>query len=326
MLRWRCILALLLYPFFADASTTVVFQPDSACGKDAIIASFWPDATHGSFADFIACAWTYQGNPSTTRALITFDFASLPSNATIISASLDLYYYPSSYNTGHSNLSGPASCWLQRITQPWSEMTVTWNNQPSTTSLNQVNVPAPTSMTQNYTIDVTQLVQDIMNNSSSSFGFELRQQNESYYRSLLFATSDMSNPALHPKLTVTYTIDQLPAAGCWDTAYIGTTTTPPPPPVTVIPDPLISLPNVFTPNGDGINDTFFADTSYVFINEFDVYDRWGIMVFESLPGEPWDGTSPNGKNCSDGTYYYILRYSDFAGKQGMLKGFVTLIR
>lgn len=304
----------------ADAHTVVTFQPDSACGKDAVVGSLSPNNNAGNHPDFIACAWTNQSIPSTTRALVSFDLATIPPGATILQATLELFHYVSPFNTGHSNLSGPANCWLERIVQPWGETTVTWNTQPATTSVNQVNVPAPTSMTQNYSINVITLVIDMLNDPANSFGFELRQQNESYYRSLLFASSDMSNSSLHPKLTIVYDYDLAPLAGCWSNFVISPAAPPP-----SGPDPVVHIPNVFTPNGDGINDSFFADSVNYTVNEFLIYDRWGVLVFEARPGRSWDGQFSN-KECADGTYYYVFRYSWSGSPIETLTGFVTLIR
>ncbi|TND01816.1 MAG: hypothetical protein FD123_4192 [Bacteroidetes bacterium] len=305
------------------AQITIIFQPDSVCGKDALIWTLWPDNNSAQHPDFIACAWTNQGNPSGTRALIDFDLAVIPAGAAVQQATLELSHYPSPYNTGHSNLSGPADCWLERIIQAWQDNTVTWNNQPATTVQNQLNIPAPTVMTQNYTLNVTQLVQDMLNDPANSFGFMLRLQNESYYRSLLFASSDNPYPQLRPKLTVVYTPDTLPAAGCWVLVQEpGDTTSAQNPP----PDPEISIPNVFSPNGDGINDLFFPDTAHIEGLQFRIFDRWGVEVFSAFPAMPWDGRNTSGIPCSDGTYYYIFDYRTAGQNQITRKGFLTLIR
>ncbi len=70
----------------------------------------------------------------------------------------------------------------------------------------------------------------------------------------------------------------------------------------------IQLPNVFTPNNDGINDKFipgFVTTNYF---EIVIYDRFGMKIFSSSdPFEGWDGTY-NGNNCAEGVYYCTLQY------------------
>lgn len=312
-----------LTPSVFHCRSVLTFQPSASCGKDALIASLWPDNNYGTHQDFIACAWTNQSNPSNLRALIDFDLATIPAGATILSANLELFHYTSPFNIGHSNMSGPANCWLERITQPWSESSVTWNNQPATTGINSLNVPAPTLMNQNYSLNVTQLVQDILNNPGSSYGMMLRLQNESAYRSLLFASSDAPNSAFHPRLTVEYDLPILPTAGCWESIVItpdSVTVNP------VIPDPEISIPNVFSPNGDNNNDNFFPDTTGgISVNSIQIFNRWGQQIWHASPAEPWNGKSDN-KECSDGTYFYIIEINFPAGSRQSFTGFVTLIR
>jgi gliding motility-associated-like protein len=65
------------------------------------------------------------------------------------------------------------------------------------------------------------------------------------------------------------------------------------------------IPNVFTPNGDGVNDTFVVSELDKYIsNSLVVFNRWGQKVFEAndyMSGD-WDGG-----NLSDGTYFFILK-------------------
>lgn|GEM_PF-4498755 len=86
----------------------------------------------------------------------------------------------------------------------------------------------------------------------------------------------------------------------------------------------IPIPNAFTPNGDGINDTWnipqlqYFPTCTVF-----VYNRWGRLIFDSTGyARPWDGTY-NGKPAPAGTYYYIITLQSGGV---VLSGFVTLFR
>jgi len=71
--------------------------------------------------------------------------------------------------------------------------------------------------------------------------------------------------------------------------------------------PNYTLPNVFTPNADGVND-HFVPFPYHYIESVDmqIFDRWGVLVFETKdPDIMWNGRDMNsGKVCSDGVYYY----------------------
>jgi type IX secretion system substrate protein len=125
----------------------------------------------------------------------------------VLSAELSLYAWDATNGFGqHSSLSGSNEAWLRRVTSPWNESTVTWNTAPSSTTTNQVSVPGTSNPLQNYVdMDVTVLVQDMVNDPANSHGFLLREKTESYYRRMNFCTSDHPNSQLHPKLSITYT-------------------------------------------------------------------------------------------------------------------------
>jgi gliding motility-associated-like protein len=69
------------------------------------------------------------------------------------------------------------------------------------------------------------------------------------------------------------------------------------------------IPNVFSPNGDGINDRFAPEGLEAFADCYTlvVYDRWGLAVFRSgSPNAFWDGSTDRGEPVPDGVYYYRL--------------------
>jgi hypothetical protein len=190
-------------------SKTLTLQPNGDEGKDAIVASCvscsYNDNNYGSTPDFLATAWTNSADESNLRSLIQFDLSSIPDGATIESAELSLFYKNSPGNGDHSTLSGSNAAWLERITDAWTESTVTWDNQPATTSVDQVALPASTSNSQDYTaIDVTAIVKGWVSNPATNFGLKLRLQNETAYRQLAFASSDHTEEAKRPKLVIKY--------------------------------------------------------------------------------------------------------------------------
>lgn len=69
------------------------------------------------------------------------------------------------------------------------------------------------------------------------------------------------------------------------------------------------LPNVFTPNGDGINDIYIAKNKNHYVQKVDmkIYNRWGNLVFQTTdPDIKWDGRSiQRGKIVPSGVYYYV---------------------
>lgn len=80
----------------------------------------------------------------------------------------------------------------------------------------------------------------------------------------------------------------------------------------------LRVPNVFTPNGDGLHDEFRVQ--YRSLAEFHcwVYNRWGKLVYEwTDPAKGWDGTI-NGSPAAEGAYFYVIRArgTDADPKQG----------
>jgi gliding motility-associated-like protein len=185
----------------------ITLRPDSANGKDAYLRSLSPNTNYGTHFDFSATDWTFSGNPVTVRNVIDFDWSVIPANATLISANLSLYSYNSPANGSHSTLSGSNEALLQRITSPWTESTVTWNTQPTTVTQNEVLLPASTNAIQHYlNIDVTALTQDILNDQANSHGFLFKLVTESFYRRMLFASSDNADSLLHPQLDLCFAV------------------------------------------------------------------------------------------------------------------------
>ena len=91
--------------------------------------------------------------------------------------------------------------------------------------------------------------------------------------------------------------------------------------------PINQLPNVFTPNSDGVNDCLSADIICKFNNvDFWIFNRWGNIVKHiSNDGDCWGGES-NNQNLPEGVYLYIIdgnSYCDIPIKQ---EGIITLIR
>ncbi|MGQ0829919.1 MAG: gliding motility-associated C-terminal domain-containing protein [Bacteroidota bacterium] len=92
----------------------------------------------------------------------------------------------------------------------------------------------------------------------------------------------------------------------------------------------IVIPNVFTPNGDGANDVFEITTKNIKELEIKIYNRWGLLVWNSSPsgrlGGAWDGKTTAGAECADGVYYYMLIAKGLDDKEYKEKGFLQLLR
>ncbi|MFN4122610.1 MAG: gliding motility-associated C-terminal domain-containing protein [Flavobacteriales bacterium] len=94
--------------------------------------------------------------------------------------------------------------------------------------------------------------------------------------------------------------------------------------------PEYELPNVFTPNGDGFNDSF-RPFPYRYIESINIqiFNRWGQLMFETNnPEIGWNGQAPDGTLCPDGVYFYICEVNEIrleGIKKRVLKGNIQII-
>jgi gliding motility-associated-like protein len=97
--------------------------------------------------------------------------------------------------------------------------------------------------------------------------------------------------------------------------------------ITLSQMPVAFLPNSFTPDGDNLNDTWGLTSSFVKTFILKVFNRNGLLVFESSNKKLlWNGTF-NGRKAQPGTYVYTLRYTGFQNeKERVSSGTVTLVR
>lgn len=98
------------------------------------------------------------------------------------------------------------------------------------------------------------------------------------------------------------------------------------------------IPNTFTPNDDGVNDVFKFEVNGVEEDlSFAIYNRWGnlVKIITSDEIKPnvysqctlqWDGRTTSGEPCSEGVYFYTLKYTDTNGEQQTRNGYVNLFR
>ncbi len=80
----------------------------------------------------------------------------------------------------------------------------------------------------------------------------------------------------------------------------------------------ITIPNIITPNGDGLNDIFQLNFPVI---KTEIYNRWGQQLFTSSNDAFWDGRTTSGKEVPEGTYYYII-----VTEEETYKGYLQLLR
>ncbi|MEI6409727.1 MAG: gliding motility-associated C-terminal domain-containing protein [Bacteroidota bacterium] len=142
---------------------------------------------------------------------------------------------------------------------------------------------------------------------------------------------DLSNPEapiVSPTTTTGYEVLIVDSLGCKDSAWINV----------IVRDPMCSgkwyIPNVFSPNDDGVNDRFTVYTNAECVHKIAVlriFDRWGSLVFEAKDFEPnneykgWDGYIGH-KEAASAVYTYYCEFAQYDQKMVKLKGSVTLLR
>jgi gliding motility-associated-like protein len=136
-------------------------------------------------------------------------------------------------------------------------------------------------------------------------------------------TSNLTNPTYTFENIGTYTVmlTAISKFGCTDTANL-----------TIIADGeiIIQIPNVFTPNGDNLNDFFESKVDNLKVLKYingSIWNRWGQLIYEyQMPnGKWWDGKH-EGTDCQEGVYFYIIKAEGTNGQKFNFHGTVTLIR
>jgi Secretion system C-terminal sorting domain len=287
----RILLILVLFSTLQVTAQETLFLRPGTYGKDAEIFSLEPEANlNGNHLR--GNAWTFDGHHGIERGLLEFDLDTIPVDAEITAAYLSLYA-PDNPNTQFH--SGDNSFWIQRITSPWDETSVTWNTQPTTTTINQLALPSTTSPYQDFpNLDVTILVQDALADSSIAIGFMIRLQNETTYRRLGFASGDYYNAEKHPMLEIHYTT---------------------PEPKDTLQDEDLFFQLLPNPTEDWLILKTNADTTFQF--RVEIIDVLGRILMDRIfeTGEPIDVRSL-------ASALYFIRISDNVGRVRLTSSFV----
>jgi gliding motility-associated-like protein len=137
--------------------------------------------------------------------------------------------------------------------------------------------------------------------------------------------TNCASPLAMPLHDQTYTVTATTEAGCMDIDSIT---------IRVDRDPVLYVPNVFSPNNDGINDFFDISSDPLNITSIDlaiIFDRWGGILAEktNLYNEGqlilWDGLTPHGP-ANPGIFVYLIKFTMADGSKRVSKGDVTLLK
>ena len=121
-------------------------------------------------------------------------------------------------------------------------------------------------------------------------------------------------------ISTSYTLNVTDANNCINTDILQ---------ISIIPcgSLIIDLPNVFTPNGDGDNDSYGIISQNAISQEALIVNRWGeIMIELNTPNQLWDGKIQNGKEALEGVYFIKFRLVGAGGDEKIGHAFFHLVR
>ncbi|MBF4470987.1 gliding motility-associated C-terminal domain-containing protein [Flavobacterium sp. HJJ] len=223
------------------------------------------------------------------------------------------------YNSANSTTPLQPSTLLISGNYYLTEVNLTTGCESNATVVNVAinSVPVPTLKTdgQNFCGADKPTIQNLTSNTSYT-------GNLTWYDAPVNGTA-YDNTVLLTEGTTYYAIDYNPNTKCvsgpLETAIILTA-------CSVTPDGL-TIPDGFSPNGDGINDTFkILDIEYLFPNfSIEIFNRYGNIMFKGNINKPdWDGKNSNSSfisgDAATGVYFYIINYNkeNFSPRQGQL--------
>ena len=87
------------------------------------------------------------------------------------------------------------------------------------------------------------------------------------------------------------------------------------------------VPNSFTPNGDGKNESFYPICINVPEYRLQIFSRWGQLIFDEQGENPsWNGKYSDDQLCTEDSYEYLINYRTLDGSWHKRKGVLSLIR
>lgn len=182
-------------PKMVSASGTLTLQP-GAEGKDSYVFGMYPDQ---NFSNSTELRVADCGPPPCARSLLQFNLSTIPSDVTIISATLELYYY-SWFSISDTSSTLPVS----RINSSWDENTVTWNNQPAISDT-PIGLMAVASGQYGWKlVDIKNQIVNWLDGSQANYGLMVGYQIPPAQNGKDFYSSNYTESIYRPKVTITY--------------------------------------------------------------------------------------------------------------------------
>jgi hypothetical protein len=198
----------LVITYHIPVQDCIILQPDSNICESATISTQYPTTPDFTSEIFQCSAWTIGGIPYQWNSLLKFDLSAIPSNAIVDSAFILLYGYIGPYDY-HAALSGSNDSKLVRVTSSWQEHSVTWNTQPTITSVDSVYLPMSNTPGEDFLhYDIKNIVQYWVANPVNNFGLMYKLNTEQYYRRMSFHSPVSADSMKRPLLKICYSIPQ----------------------------------------------------------------------------------------------------------------------
>jgi gliding motility-associated-like protein len=130
-------------------------------------------------------------------------------------------------------------------------------------------------------------------------------------------TTPGTNTSFSDLVAGVYSLQVISSNGCaYDTTII----------INAGTDDELFIPNCFSPNADGINDTWSISSGCGETISYSIFNRWGNKISDQPSNDAWNGNTSEGLPASDGVYYYVAEVIHPNGEKKGLSGFISLLR
>jgi hypothetical protein len=173
---------------------------------DAAVTTYNRNNNLGDEPFIEAFSWTISGVPVNVRFVMGFDLSDIPEGQQIKSATLSLFYADNHPDPLEKTMfGGQNDLKIELIGEDWDENSVTWDNQPSTIAVGTKTIQSDgNGKVDKPNIDITELVQLMINNPDGNNGIKISQLVERTYRSSFFASTENELTDKRPILKIEF--------------------------------------------------------------------------------------------------------------------------
>ncbi len=201
----------------ASENKLISLKPGADEGKDALAilnSRYYSEISinHPHSTALLLSQWTHSGVLTPTISIIEFTELKSLTNVNVLKAELIFHDGSDLINDNDTPLTDTEvngydndnTIIIYPITEEWVEEGINGSNLPSYSTNFQAKIPRNNDRLALKIADVTTMVQEMIDNPDSYHGFYLSCKIQSFYRSMVLASSDAPNPDEHPELRITY--------------------------------------------------------------------------------------------------------------------------